>query len=180
MTDLTRRSLLAFGAGAAALTVTNPAFALAAAPRALSFHNLHTGESFKGAYWENGQYVPDSLIEIRKVLRDFRTGDEHVIDTKLLDLLTMMHRRLDTGEPFQVISGYRSPKSNAMLQEKGSGVATHSYHMRGMAIDIRVAGRRTSSIQKLALSLQRGGVGYYPASDFVHVDVGPVRTWKTA
>lgn len=119
-------------------------------------------------------------IEIRKVLRDFRTGDEHVIDTKLLDLLTMMHRRLDTGEPFQVISGYRSPKSNAMLQEKGSGVATHSYHMRGMAIDIRVAGRRTSSIQKLALSLQRGGVGYYPASDFVHVDVGPVRTWKTA
>ncbi len=179
MTDLTRRSLLALGAGAAALASTNPAFALTPAPRALSFHNLHTGESFKGAYWENGQYVPDSLVEIRKVLRDFRTGDEHMIDTKLLDLLTAMHRRLDTSEPFQVISGYRSPKSNAMLREKGSGVATHSYHMRGMAIDIRVAGRRTSSIQRLALGLQRGGVGYYPASDFVHVDVGPVRTWKT-
>lgn len=178
MIDLTRRRLLAFGATAATVALASPASAtLVSAPRLLSFHNLHTGESFKGAYWEDGRYVKDSLLEIRKVLRDFRTGDEHMIDTSLLDLLTQMHNRLETAEPFQVISGYRSPKTNAILHERSSGVATRSYHMRGMAIDIRVPGRSTAAVRKLALNMQRGGVGYYPASDFVHVDVGPVRSW---
>jgi uncharacterized protein YcbK (DUF882 family) len=143
----------------------------------LKFHNLHTGEAFNGAYWENGCYVSDALAEIRTVLRDFRTGDEHDIDCRLLDLLTVLHTRLDTAEPFEVISGYRSPKTNAMLRERSDGVAAHSLHMEGMAIDIRIPGRSLPDLRNAALALGQGGVGYYPVSDFVHVDVGRVRHW---
>ncbi|HLG88199.1 MAG TPA: YcbK family protein [Alphaproteobacteria bacterium] len=164
--------------------VTCSAFALAPAivfarpaARTLSFRNLHTGEGFNGAYWANGSYMPDALAEIRTLLRDFRTGDEHDIDCRLLDLLTALHGGLDTVEPFEVISGYRSPKTNAMLREVSNGVAAHSLHMEGMAIDIRVPGRSLPSLRNAALALRQGGVGYYPASDFVHVDVGRVRRW---
>ena len=178
MSILSRRGFLGLGAVAASSLVATRAMALPVAnERSLGFYNLHTGESFRGTYWANGFYLPDALSEVRKTLRDFRTGDEHEIDRNLLDLLVALQSRLETREPFQVISGYRSPRTNAMLHETGGGVALHSYHTQGKAIDIRLAGRSLTSVHATALTMHLGGVGYYPASDFVHVDVGPIRHW---
>jgi uncharacterized protein YcbK (DUF882 family) len=150
---------------------------LIAAPRALAFQNLHTGETLKTVYYAEGQYLPEAIRHIDWLLRDFRTEQVHAIDPRLLDLLADLHNRLDTREPFHVISGYRSPKTNAMLASLGDGVAQNSLHMQGMAIDIRVPGRGLNHVRAAALMLRRGGVGYYPRSDFVHVDTGRVRTW---
>ena len=156
------------------------AFAAAAiqAPRSVSLHNLHTGESLEALYFDQGRYVPDALEAVNKVLRDFRTGDVHTMDPRLLDLLTAVHGKVDASRPFQVISGYRSPKTNAMLHERSSGVATQSLHMQGMAIDVRVEGVQLTHLHQAALDLGRGGVGFYPSSDFVHMDVGRVRRWN--
>ena len=172
---ISRRRLLHIAAPA--LLLPSAVASARPAPRTLRFDNLHTGEKFNGAYWVNGKYVPDALAEIRWVLRDFRNGEQHPIDSQLLDLLTLLRGRLGTTQPYEVISGYRSPATNAMLRESSDGVAAHSLHMEGMAIDIRVPGRSLSHLRNAALSLSAGGVGYYPASDFVHVDVGRVRHW---
>ena len=147
------------------------------ASRQVSLHNLHTGESLNAVYWEQGRYVPDALTEVNKVLRDFRTGDVHPIDPQLLDLLDKLSVKTEAKAPFQVISGYRSPHTNALLHERSHGVATHSLHMKGMAIDIRHPDLDLASLHQAALELKGGGVGYYPSSDFVHVDVGPIRRW---
>lgn len=167
--------MLSFALAAIAL----PAQALPRAPlkRVLDLHNLHTDERLSAEYWAGGDYAPDALAAIDHLLRDFRTGERHAIDRRLLDVLHELRMRLDTNAPFQVISGYRSPRTNAMLREASSGVAGHSLHMSGMAIDIRVPGRELRRVRDAALSLGAGGVGYYPASDFVHVDVGRVRRW---
>jgi len=167
-------ALLGLGSGLA-----RPAFAIpgAAEVRSLSFNNLHTGERVSVDYWTGGAYVPDALACIDKVLRDFRTGDVHPIEPKLLDVLSLVRQRLESGAPLEVISGYRSPKTNAMLHETSSGVASKSLHMDGMAIDVRIAGCALSDLRKAALSLRGGGVGYYPKDNFVHVDVGRVRSW---
>jgi uncharacterized protein YcbK (DUF882 family) len=169
---------LALFAGASPALV-NPAVAnFASKPaRSLAFDNLHTGEKLKVEYWTEGEYVPDALGEIDRVLRDFRTGDVHPIEPRLLDLLAMLRDRLETVEPLSVISGYRSPKTNKTLHEASSGVASNSLHMQGMAIDIRVPGRVLAAVHKTALEMRVGGVGYYPKSNFVHVDVGRVRKW---
>lgn len=147
--------------------------------RKVHLHNLHTEERLETVYFEDGAYDPAALHQVNRVLRDFRTGDMHEIDPNLLDLLDSVRARTGTRGPFHVISGYRSPKTNAMLQEESehSGVATHSLHMEGEAIDIRLEDVELPYLRKAAFSLQRGGVGYYPASNFVHVDVGPVRHW---
>ena len=145
--------------------------------RSLSFYNLHTSESLSTVYWQSGEYLASSLSEINRVLRDHRTGEEHEIDSKLLDLLCVLRLRLETTKPLQIISGYRSPATNAMLNAKSEGVATRSLHMDGQAIDIRVPGRDLSLVRKAALAMKSGGVGYYPTSNFVHVDVGRVRNW---
>lgn len=147
--------------------------------RTLSFNNLHTGERLSLDYWTGGAYVPDSLAAINHVLRDFRTGEVHAIEPRLLDLLAMLRAKLETDAPVEVISGYRSPKTNATLRGEGghSGVAAHSLHMQGMAIDIRIADRGLDVLHRTALAMKVGGVGYYPQSDFVHVDVGRVRSW---
>ena len=183
--NLNRRSFLKIGAFAAlagrsvlSAEAAPAATSLAALnERSLSFYNLHTSESLKTVYWQKGEYLPESLADVNRVLRDHRTGDQHEMDRRLLDLLCDLRLRLDTSEPFQVISGYRSPATNAMLHEKSEGVASHSLHMDGMAIDIRVSGRRLAALRDTALAMKSGGVGYYPASDFVHVDVGRVRRW---
>jgi uncharacterized protein YcbK (DUF882 family) len=174
-----RRQFLGF-AGAVALT----GFSLPAAaarrivqPRALAFQNLHTGEKLSTVYWADGRYLPDALGHINWLLRDFRTDETHPIDPALLDLLNDLHAHLDTREPFHVISGYRSPQTNAMLANLSDGVAQASFHLQGRAIDVRVPGRRLKNVRGAALALRRGGVGYYPHSDFVHVDTGPVRRW---
>lgn len=175
-----RRSFLL--AGAAVLAAGLPVRALAniaqdAPERRLGFYNTHTGEQLSAVYWADGAYQPDELSQIYRLLRDHRSGDVSPIDTRLLDLLHTLSQTLDTTADFHVISGYRSPTTNARLAEKGSGVAKHSLHMDGLAIDIRIPGRELAQVKKAALALRGGGVGYYPASDFVHVDVGRVRTW---
>ena len=173
-----RRNFLKLGLLAAALPLQASANAWLAAPeRRLSFHNLHTGENVDLPYWVQGGYVPESLAEINRVLRDYRTDQVAAIDTRLLDLLDRVKAELGTSQPFQVISGYRSPATNHMLAEHSSGVAKHSLHMEGKAIDIRIPGVELADLRKTGLALQGGGVGYYPASNFVHLDVGRVRTW---
>jgi uncharacterized protein YcbK (DUF882 family) len=177
MALLKRRAFLA--GAVSAMAFARPALADTGKPRTLAFDNLHTGERLSVEYWTEGSYVPDALTSINHLLRDFRTGDVHVMEPRLLDLLNILQTRLETTSPFAVISGYRSPTTNAALraEHEHSGVASKSLHMQGMAIDIRVAGRSLEAVHKTALALQAGGVGYYPQSDFVHVDVGRVRTW---
>lgn len=176
-----RRKLLttALGAAGALATSARATSALAATgpARSLSLHNLHTGESLKATYWEGGAYVPDALSAMNHLLRDFRTGDVHPISPGLFDLVTALQGRLETRETIQIISGYRSPATNASLHARSDGVATHSLHMQGEAMDLRIAGVDLPRIRDAAWSLQRGGVGFYPQSDFVHVDVGRVRHW---
>ncbi len=145
--------------------------------RSVSFSNLHTGESMEGVYWEQGEYVPDVLQAVNNLLRDHRTGDVYPIDPRLLDLLDAVSARTETKTRFEVISGYRSAKTNAMLHERSAEVAKKSLHTMGLAIDIRLADVDLSHLHGAAVSLGRGGVGYYPHSDFVHLDVGPTRTW---
>lgn len=173
-----RRDLLKGALGAAGLTALGgPAFAAAAAPRSLSLVNLHTGEALKAVYWEAGQYIPDAMAALNRVLRDHRTGEVHSIAPGLLDLVTTLTQRLETQQTVQVISGYRSPKTNAALHQASSGVATRSLHMQGQAMDLRIGGVELTRVRDAALSLQRGGVGFYPGSNFVHVDIGRVRRW---
>lgn len=142
----------------------------------LAFEHLHTREKLRAEYWSNGDYVPDAMAAINHLLRDFRTGDVHAIEPKLLDLLNLLHRTLDSKKPFQVLSGYRSPTTNAMLHETTSGVLVNSLHMYGMAIDIFLADCDLTAVRDAARSLTIGGVGYYPGR-FVHADIGPVHWW---
>jgi uncharacterized protein YcbK (DUF882 family) len=166
---------------AAAMTVAPGAMAEAirktSRDRKLSFYNLHTGEKLTTCYWSQGLYVPESLTDINHILRDFRTNEIRTISPELMDLLFAMRGKLGTQDPFHVISGYRSPATNAILRQHSEGVAKNSLHMQGLAIDIRVPGRRLIELKRVATALRGGGVGYYPASDFVHVDVGRVRYW---
>ncbi len=149
----------------------------AAAPRALAFKHTHTGGRLDLVYAEAGQYLPGALSEIDNFLGDFRTGDVHAIDPTLLDMLFKLSKAFDHPGEFQVISGFRSPKTNAQLRKRGGGVARKSYHMQGRAIDVRLTGARTAELRKAALSIKGGGVGYYPRSDFIHLDTGRVRSW---
>jgi len=179
--DHDRRGFLRLGAGA----VVTGAFAMlgesparsAVSNRALSFNNLHTGESLDVTYWADGHPIPDALASVDHILRDFRTGEIHPIDLRLLNLLVRVQHALDTTEPFQIISGYRSPATNRTLASHGSGVARRSLHMQGMAIDVRVQGRSLEALHRAAVAQKFGGVGMYPKSDFVHMDTGRVRYW---
>ena len=175
----TRRAVLAMAAGAVAATMALPAEAAwrPTQPRIVALDNLHTGERIKAPFWENGRYVPDALKHFDWLLRDYRTDEVRAIHPSLLDLLWHLQRTLRARDAIQVLSGYRSPATNAMLAATTDGVAQHSLHMRGMAIDIRVPGRSLVKVHRAALGLGLGGVGYYPRSDFVHVDVGRVRRW---
>lgn len=180
MSSFARRTLLKAGLGAAVMGLPALARASELAPagiRRVAFHNLHTGESVDAVYWEKGDYVPDALSAVDKVLRDFRTGETHPMARPLLDLLTQLRARTGVDAPFQVISGYRSPKTNEMLHKTSTGVAKRSLHMEGMAIDVRLPGVELAELRQAALEMKVGGVGYYPQSDFVHVDVGRVRSW---
>ena len=179
---LGRRELLRIGlATAAAGLVMAPDVseaALRAPPRQLVLLNLHTGERVRTEYWAKGRYQRDGLREINRLLRDHRTGAVHPIDPKLLDLLHALTRKVGSKNPVHIVSAYRSPETNAWLREQdGSGVAQNSFHTQGKAIDLRVPGLPLRTLQRAALSLRGGGVGYYPESNFVHVDVGPKRHW---
>ena len=178
---LNRRSFLKVGtlalfASRQALATESGSFA-DIPERSLSFYNLHTGEKLKTTYWADGGYIPESLAEVNKLMRDHRSGEIFEIDRRLLDLLCELRMRMESTEHFELISGYRSPATNAALRSVSHGVAEKSLHTKGMAADIRIPKAKLASLRNIAISMKAGGVGYYPASQFVHVDVGRVRTW---
>jgi uncharacterized protein YcbK (DUF882 family) len=177
---ISRRAFLK-GTCAAAATLLLPAPLMAhnkeLITSTLRFYNLHTDESLTATYIDKGKFVPDAITAIDHILRDFRTGDIMPIDLNLLTTLSQLHYRTGSAEPFQIISGYRSPKTNEMLYEHTNGVKKNSLHMQGRAIDIRLADVELTDLRNAAIALQRGGVGYYEPSQFVHVDTGVVQTW---
>jgi uncharacterized protein YcbK (DUF882 family) len=146
--------------------------------RRIVLKNLHTPESLDLVFRRGSQYVPEALGAVQVLLRDYRTGEQHPIDPVLLDYLYDVARAAGTDPVFSVISGYRSPETNRMLHERSNGVASKSLHMEGRAIDVRLAGVDCASLAAQALRMQRGGVGYYRQSDFVHLDTGRFRTWR--
>ncbi len=176
-TPINRRQFLS----AAALTVTALALPTmgwaTGTPRSLSFYHTHTGEKLDIAYGKAGLYNQKALERINYFLRDFRTGEVHPIDPELLDILSVVRKNFGGQGTIEVISGYRSPKTNQQLRSKSSKVAKRSLHMDGKAIDIRITGLQTRKIQQCAINMQCGGVGLYTKSDFVHLDTGRVRTW---
>jgi uncharacterized protein YcbK (DUF882 family) len=147
-------------------------------PRILTMHNLNTGETLEALYWDKGAYVPDALEAVNKLMRDHRTGEQHPIDPKLLDLLAALHGRIEAKACYELICGYRTPQTNAEMHRRSRQVAGNSLHVQGMAADVRIGGQPLEILQKAALALRGGGVGLYPRSDFVHLDVGPVRQWR--
>ena len=184
MQDRSRRQFLKSGmlAVTAGLLLSSPARAalrhVMAPERVLAFHNTHTGESIQTVYWAEGNYIPEALVDINHILRDHRNNEIQDMSPALLDLLYRINSVIEARQPLHIISGYRSPATNAMLATRSGGVAKHSLHLEGKAIDIRVPGRELIQVRRAALMLQGGGVGYYPSSDFVHVDVGRVRQWQ--
>lgn len=156
----------------------NPPADLSQDVRILTLENRHTGERLREVpYFEDGHYVSDAMDAVQYIMRDHRNDQEHEIDPLLLDILTVVRGRLGSDSAVQIVSGYRSPATNAMLAAKGSGVAKNSYHLYGQAIDIRLDDRSTNAIFQVALNLAAGGVSRYGNSDFVHLDSGPFRTW---
>ncbi len=145
--------------------------------RSLALYNPHTGESLKTVYWAEGRYVPDALKEVNYLLRDYRAGVIRPISPRLLDMLYGTKHHLESDGPFHIISGYRTPKTNALLRKRSKGVARTSLHMEGKAVDIRLPDCEIEALRRAAMKMQMGGVGYYPKSCFVHVDVGEVRHW---
>jgi uncharacterized protein YcbK (DUF882 family) len=182
MSHCSRRDFIKMGSGLLATCLLPSAGWSALSPdntrRTLSFYNTHTGERLSVCYFKNGAYCPQAMGRINHILRDHRTGDIKVMDPTLLDLLASVNRQLGCSTPFHIISGYRSPQTNARLRKQTTGVAKFSYHMLGRAIDIRLPGCDTRQLREVCLDLKGGGVGYYPRSDFVHVDTGTFRTWK--
>jgi uncharacterized protein YcbK (DUF882 family) len=174
-----RRNFLGGLASFSALALAAPASALPTREeRVLSFLNTHTSERLSLPYFADGAYLDGALVRLQTFLRDYRTGQQHPMDPGLFDLLHEVRQATGAKGPFQVISGYRSPATNAMLRATGGGgVASHSMHLEGRAIDIRVSDVRTTVLRDAARELGRGGVGYYRDLDFVHVDTGRVRTW---
>ena len=180
---ISRRDFLKIASGAA-LTVASPiAMATTAiqkpqqGERILRFQNIHTGEKVSATYWADGVYIPDELTTIDRVLRDHRSREVAKMDRNLYDLLYVLQQQVQNDGTFQVISGYRSPASNDKLRKTGGGVAKRSLHMRGKAIDIRLPGVELKHLRQAALNLKAGGVGYYPKSNFIHVDTGRPRFW---
>ncbi len=180
---VTRRALLG---GLTTLTAMAAVPAFASTPplltgagdlRRLSLVNNTTGERLNTVYWADGEYIPDALEAFNHILRDWREDLAYQMDPRALDILSATQHLLKCDEPFQVVSGYRTPKTNAMLRRRSRAVARNSYHMRGMAVDIAMQTRSVRQIWRAGLSLGAGGVGRYSRSHFVHLDSGPVRRW---
>lgn len=177
---LDRRTFMVRGIaaiGLAALPCAPLRAAVAAPARKLSFYHVHTGQWGKFTYWEQGNYVPEALLEINWFLRDFRNDTVTEMDKHLLDQLAVLQYMTGSDRAYEVISAYRSPQTNAMLYRTTDGVEEHSLHMRGQAVDVRLHGVELKNLHKAALSLKAGGVGYYPKSNFLHLDSGVIRSW---
>lgn len=181
---LSRRSLLGAFAGVSTIAAA-PAHAGvfgflkgAGDVRRLKMYSQRTGEMLDTIYWVEGEYIEEALGEINWFMRDWRTSETINYDVRNIDIMAAAHRLLETNEPYNMLSGYRSAKTNAMLRRKNSGVATKSYHIRGMAADLKLRSRTINQMAAAGLACKSGGVGKYRRSNFVHMDCGPVRTWK--
>ena len=179
---ITRRGLL--GAFAATLVTAAPTYANAAGflrgagdIRRLRMYSARTGETIDMIYWIEGQYIPDALTEVSYFMRDWRSDEVLNIDARTVDIMTAAHNLMDCSEPYMLISGYRSPGTNAMLRSRSSGVAKNSRHLVGEAADLRLNSRSVNQMARAAQACKGGGVGRYSGSNFVHMDCGPVRTW---
>ena len=179
---LTRRGLLR--AFAATTVVAAPTYANAFGflrgagdIRKISIYSSRSGETLESVYWIEGDYIPEAMNEINRIMRDWRSGDVIRIDGRTIDIMAASHALMDTSEPYMLLSGYRSPATNAMLRSRSSGVARNSLHMKGQAADLRLKSRSVSQMARAAAACNAGGVGKYSRSNFVHMDCGPVRTW---
>jgi len=180
---ISRRGLL--GAFAATALIATPTYSNAFGflrgagdIRRIRMYSGRTGESIDTIYWVDGDYIKDALKEINHFMRDWRTGTATTIDARTVDIMAASHRLMDVSEPYMMLSGYRSPQTNAMLRGKSRGVAKNSLHMRGQAADLRLKSRSIGQMSKAASACASGGVGSYSRSNFVHMDCGPVRTWR--
>lgn len=179
---MTRRSLL--GVFAATAVVAAPHYANAFSIRRgagdfrrMKLYSGRTGERLDTIYWIDGEYIPEALADINRFFRDWRNNKIHRIDTRALDLMTAAHRLLEVDEPYMLLSGYRSPETNAMLRRRSRNVAMNSRHTIGQAGDLRLRSRSVNQMARAAIACNAGGVGRYSRSDFVHMDSGPVRSW---
>lgn len=182
MSTLTRRGLL--GAFASTAVVAAPSYSNAAGflrgagdIRRIRMHNGRTGESLDTIYWIEGRYVEDALREINYIMRDWRQNAVIDMDRRNIDIMSAAHALLDADEPYMLLSGYRSPKTNAMLRARSSGVARNSLHLKGQAADLRLGTRSVNQVFQAAKACSAGGVGRYSSSGFVHMDCGQVRSW---
>ncbi|MGR3272316.1 DUF882 domain-containing protein [Thalassococcus profundi] len=180
--SITRRGLL--GAFAATLVTAAPTYSNAAGflrgggdIRRIRMYSGRTGERIDMIYWVEGHYIADAVKEVNFFMRDWRTDDVKNIDLRTIDIMAAAHNMLDVNEPYMLISGYRSPRTNAMLRSRSGGVAKNSRHLRGEAADLRLNSRSVNQMAKAASACRAGGVGRYSGSDFVHMDCGPVRSW---
>lgn len=179
----TRRDFFKLTAGSALMTLAPSAFARTILPkqkdseRILRFQNIHTGEKLSATYWADGRYIAEEIAAIDHVLRDHRSKEVMTMDRKLYDLLYTLQKQVEKPGIYQIISGYRSPASNSKLRAASKGVAKRSLHMRGKAVDIRLPGVELKHLRQAALDLRAGGVGYYPKSNFIHIDTGRPRFW---
>ena len=180
--SISRRGLL--GAFAATAITAAPTFSNAAGflrgggdIRRLKMYSGRTGESIDTIYWIEGQYIGEAIAEVNRFFRDWRNGQVHQIDTRTVDIIAATQNLLDSSQPYTLISGYRSPQTNAMLRANSSGVARNSRHLRGEAADLRMQGRSVNQLARAAAACRAGGVGRYSGSNFVHMDCGPVRSW---
>ena len=181
---LTRRALL--GAFAATSVIAAPSYSHAFGflrgagdVRRVRMYNGRTGEVINTTYWIDGNYIKEALSEINHFMRDWRNDQVKAIDTRTIDIAAAAHNLLDTNEPYMLISGYRSPETNAMLRARSSGVAKNSRHLTGEANDLRLKSRSVDQMYRAASAVAAGGVGRYTSSNFVHMDCGPVRSWGT-
>ncbi len=181
-TSITRRGLL--GAFAATAVTAAPTFSSAAGIlrgagdiRRLRMYSARTGERIDMIYWVEGDYIKDAAKEIRYFMRDWRNNKQIGIDLRTIDIMAASHNLMDVNEPYMLLSGYRSPETNAMLRRRSSGVAKNSLHMKGQAADLRLASRSVNQMAHAASACHAGGVGRYSGSNFVHMDCGPVRNW---
>ena len=181
-TGLSRRALL--GAFAATAVTAAPTFASAAGflrgggdIRRIRMYSGRTGERMDMVYWIDGKYIKDALQEVNHFMRDWRTDDIKSMDTRMVDIMAAAHNLMDVNEPYMLLSGYRSPKTNAMLRSRSGGVARNSLHLKGQAADLRLSSRSVSQMARAAAACNAGGVGKYSRSNFVHMDCGDVRSW---
>lgn len=174
---LLRAAVLLAAGGGAPMLLPRPAAARSRTPRRLSFHHMHTNERLSVVYFADGRYLPSGIEKATQLLRDFRTGEVHAIDLALFDYLYAAQRATGSRGVFEIISGYRSTATNRMLRRASTGVARRSLHTTGKAIDVRLTDVDTAKLRDTAVALNRGGVGYYRKSDFVHLDTGRVRSW---